>query len=64
MQSRKQVKWVPRLRIWVDKQCHAGIIPISEIARNRGVSRRGIYMLLERFEKYGIKGLDPKKRWS
>ena len=62
MQSRKRVKWTPKLRKWVIRQCRAGIIPIAEIARNRGVSRRSIYMLLDRFEKNGINGLDPKKR--
>jgi len=62
MQSRKRRKWTKRLRIWVVKQCLAKITPISEIARNRGVSRRSIYMLLERYKQYGIEGLEPRKR--
>ena len=61
MQSRKRVKWTPKLRKWVVRQCQAGIIPIAEIARNRGVSRRSIYMLLDRFESNGIDGLNLQK---
>jgi putative transposase len=59
---RKYVKWTPRLRKWVVRQCLAGITLVAEIAKNRKIPRRSIYMLLERFKKYGINGLDPKKR--
>lgn len=62
MQPRKYTKWTPRLRKWVIRQWQSGITPVSEIAKNRGLSRRSIYMLIERFKKYGIKGLEPRKR--
>lgn len=62
MQPKIKKRWTTRLRKYVVKQCLAKITPIAEIARNRGVSRRSIYMLLDRYHKYGINGLDPKKR--
>jgi putative transposase len=62
MQPRKRKKWTTRLRKWVVLQALKGITPIAEIARNRGVSRRSIYMLLDRYKRYGINGLDPKPR--
>ena len=62
MQPRKYTKWTPKLRKWVIKQWQLGITPISEIARNRRISRRSIYMLIERFKRYGIDGLEPHKR--
>jgi putative transposase len=62
MQPKKKKKWTTKLRKYVVKQCLAKITPLAEIARNRGVSRRSIYMLLDRYRRYGIEGLDPKKR--
>lgn len=62
MQPRKYVKWTPRKRKWIVKQALLKITPIAEIARNRGVPRRTIYKLLDRYKKFGIDGLDPKKR--
>lgn len=62
MQPRKYTKWTPRLRRWVIKQWQAGITPISEIARNRDISRRSVYMLIKRFKQYGLNGLAPRKR--
>lgn len=62
MKSRKKVVWTPRLRRWVVKQALAGITPIAEIARNRGVSRRSIYMLLDRYKEGGFDNLEPKPR--
>lgn len=62
MQPRKNIKWTPRLRRWVVKQALTKITPISEIARNRQVPRRTIYKFLEKYKKFGIKGLEPLKR--
>ncbi len=62
MQPRKYVKWTKRLRIWVVKQALTDITPISEISRNRNIPRRTIYKLLEKYKKFGFKGLEPLKR--
>jgi len=62
MQPRKYVKWTPKLRKWIIKQWKLGITPISEIARNRKVPRRSVYMLIQRFKQYGVNGLEPRKR--
>lgn len=62
MQPRRYTKWTPRLRRWIIKQWQSGITPIAEISRNRDVSRRSIYMLIARFKKYGINGLEPRNR--
>lgn len=62
MEPRKYVKWTPRLRKWVIRQWQAGITPISEIARNRSLPRRSVYMLIERFNKQGYECLEPKRR--
>ena len=62
MKPRKQSKWTLRPRRWVVKQALAGITPVSEIARNRGLSRRSIYMLLNRYKKGGFDNLEPKPR--
>jgi len=61
MQPRKK-KWTTKLRKYVVKQCLSRVTPIADIARNRGVSRRSIYMLLERYKEFGFEGLDPKRR--
>lgn len=62
MQPRKYVKWTPRLRRWVIKQWKEKFTPIAEIARNRRIPRRSVYMLIARFKRYGINGLEPRKR--
>ena len=62
MQPRKYVKWTPRLRTWIIKQWQAGITPIAEIARNRSVPRRSMYMLIARFKRFGWNGLEPRKK--
>jgi len=62
MQPRKYKKWTPRLRKWVIKQWQLGLTPIAEIARNRNVPRRSVYMLIKRFKFYGESGLEPRKR--
>ena len=62
MRPRKYTKWTPKLRKWVLKQWQAGITPISEIARNRCVPRRSVYMLIGRFKRYGWSGIGPRKR--
>lgn len=62
MEPRKYTKYTPRLRRWIINQCQMGITPIAQIARNRRVSRRSIYVLLKRFKKGGFDALEPKKR--
>jgi putative transposase len=62
MQPRKYVKWTPRLRRWIIKQWQLGLIPIADLARNRRVPRRSVYMLIKRFKKYGLNGLEPRRR--
>lgn len=62
MQPRKYIKWTQKKRVWLVKQALLGITPISEIAKNRGVPRRTIYKLIERYKKFGFKGLEPLKR--
>ena len=62
MTPRKRPKWTPRLRRWVIKQVLANITPVSEIARNRNVSRRSIYMLLKRYTDGGFGNLEPAPR--
>jgi putative transposase len=62
MQPRKRRKWTPRLRRWVIKQWKLGITPLAEIARNRGISRRLIYMLIDWYTEFGFEGLDPLPR--
>lgn len=62
MQPRKYTKWTPKLRKWIIKQWQLGIIPVSEMARNRQISRRSIYMLISRFKNFGWNGLEPRKR--
>jgi len=62
MQPRKYVKWTPKLRKWIIKQWQRGITPICEIADGRGVPRRSVYMLIERFKRYGWEGIEPRKR--
>jgi putative transposase len=62
MEPRKRPEWTPRLRRWVVKQALEGLTPISEIARNRCVSRRSIYMLLDRYAKGGFENLEPQFR--
>lgn len=61
MQPRKYVKWTPRLRRWIIRQWQNST-PVSVISRNRRVPRRSVYMLIERFKKHGINGLEPHKR--
>jgi putative transposase len=61
MESRKRRKWTDKLRKYVVKQALARITPIAEIARNRNVSRRSIYMLLRRYKSGGWDALTPKK---
>jgi len=56
------VKWTPKLRRYIIRQVEAGITPISEIARNRRVSRRTIYYLRKKFKKGGFGLLEPKQR--
>ena len=51
MNSRKRRKWTIKLRRWVIKQVLTNTTSVSEIARNRNVSRRSIYMLLKRYEE-------------
>jgi putative transposase len=62
MQPRKYTKWTPKLRVWVIKQWKQGITPIAEIARNRKVPRRSVYMLINRFKRFGFGGLEPRKK--
>ncbi len=62
MKSRKRPKWTSRLRRWTIKQVLTGITPVSEIARNRNVSRRSVYMLLKRYKEGGFDNLEPKPR--
>jgi putative transposase len=62
MQSRKYTKWTPRLRRWVIKQWQVGITSITDIAKNRNIPRRSVYMLINRFKRYGINGLEPRKK--
>ncbi len=62
MEPRKKALWTPKLRRWVIKQWQTGIISIAEIARNRGIPRRSVYLLIERFKRYGWQGLEPRKR--
>jgi putative transposase len=62
MQPRKYVKYTSRLRRWIVNQCLLGITPISQIARNREVPRRTIYVFLERYKQGGLEALEPKKR--
>lgn len=62
MEPRKKAKWTLRLRKWIIKEWQQGITPLAEIARNRNVPRRSIYMLIDRFKKLGIEGLEPKPR--
>ena len=62
MQPRKYVKWTARLRRWIINQWKLGLTPISQIAKNRQIPRRSIYMLIERYKKYGLTGLEPKNR--
>lgn len=61
MQPRKYVKWTPSLRKWVIRQWEADMIPIADIARNRRIPRRSVYMLIERFKKFGLNGLEPRR---
>lgn len=49
-----------KLKKWCVKQILAKITPISEIARNRKVPRRTLYRWLERYKRYGDKGLENK----
>ncbi|MFQ5620433.1 MAG: DDE-type integrase/transposase/recombinase [Candidatus Nanoarchaeia archaeon] len=62
MQPRKYVKWTPKLRKWIIKQWLAGITPVSEIARNRKISRSSIYELIDRYKKFGWEGLEPRRK--
>jgi len=62
MQPRKYVKWTPKLRRWIINQWKAGIIPLAEVARNRGVPRRTVYNLIKRFNQGGYEALVPKPR--
>lgn len=62
MKPRNIVKWTPKLRKWVIKQWQAGMTPVAEIARNRMLSRRSVYLLIGRFKRYGWQGLEPRKR--
>lgn len=62
MKPGNNVKWTPNLRKWVVKQWQMEITPVAEIARNRRVSRRSVYLLIERFKRYGWNGLEPRKR--
>jgi putative transposase len=61
MQPRKYKKLSPKSRIWVIKQWQLGIIPVADVARIRKIPRRSIYMLIDRFKKYGLNGLEPRK---
>lgn len=56
------VNWTPRLRRYIINQWKLGITPVSDIARNRGVPRRTIYYLIERYKRYGYNGLEPKSK--
>lgn len=62
MQPRKYIRWTPKLRKWIIKQWQAKITPIAEIARNRNVPRRSVYMLIARFKRFGWNGLEPRKK--
>lgn len=61
MKIRKNKKWTKLLRRYVVRQAQLGITPISQIAKNRNVSRRSIYMLLKRYKEHGWAGLEPKQ---
>lgn len=56
------VNWTPKLRRYIINQWRLGITPITEIARNRRVPRRTVYYLIERYKRYGFKGLEPKPK--
>lgn len=62
MEPRKYVKYTPRLRRWIINQCKAGITPIAQIARNRRIPRRSIYVLLDKYKSGGFDSLEPKPR--
>lgn len=62
MQPRKYVKWTPKLRKWVIEQWQNGVTPLVQIARNRGVPRSSVYELIRRFERYGLEGVEPRRR--
>jgi putative transposase len=56
------VKWTPKLRRYIVRQAELGIIPITEIARNRRIPRRTIYYLKKKFKQGGFSSLEPNKR--
>lgn len=60
MKPRKYRKWTKKLRHYVVNQALLNLTPISDIAKYRNVSRRSIYMLLDRYKAGGFEALEPK----
>ncbi|MBW2989621.1 helix-turn-helix domain containing protein [Candidatus Woesearchaeota archaeon] len=53
--------YTSRKKRYCVKQAMARITPLSGICRNRGVPRRTLYRWIERYKRYGWKGLENKK---
>jgi putative transposase len=47
-------------KLWCVRQAQLGVTPITAISRFRRVPRRTLYRWIERYEEYGIAGLDNK----
>ena len=56
------VNWTPKLRRYIINQWKLGIAPVSQIARDRRVPRRTVYYLIERYERFGYFGLEPRPK--
>ena len=62
MEPRKKAKLTPKMRKWVIRQWEAGITPLAEIVRDRRLPQSSVYLLIERFKRYGWGGLEPRRR--
>ena len=58
----KYTQWTPKLRRYVINQWKLGITPITEIARQRKVPRRTLYVLIEKYKIGGYASLEPKPK--
>lgn len=56
------VSYTIRKKLYCVKQALAKITPITEICRNRQIPRRNLYRWIEKYNKFGEKGLIEKKR--